>query len=153
MIRARFDSYSNGFSSPFYATCFMWWAPGTKAHATYLHAMAHWERTPPNPVPFLAASCSPPPSLTPPGLTSHRRWLSAWWPVLVRQPCSAPCPYVARPNTCFYIRNPLPFNDPLPVGPQQEKNRSAQRRFRQRQKEKMSYLESRTEVLTVQVRG
>ncbi|EFJ47992.1 hypothetical protein VOLCADRAFT_91555 [Volvox carteri f. nagariensis] len=34
---------------------------------------------------------------------------------------------------------------------QQEKNRSAQRRFRQRQKEKMAYLESRTEVLTVQV--
>ncbi|GIM06892.1 hypothetical protein Vretimale_11149 [Volvox reticuliferus] len=33
----------------------------------------------------------------------------------------------------------------------QEKNRSAQRRFRQRQKEKMSYLESRTEVLSVQV--
>ncbi|GLI60214.1 hypothetical protein VaNZ11_002283 [Volvox africanus] len=34
---------------------------------------------------------------------------------------------------------------------QQEKNRSAQRRFRQRQKEKMAYLESRTEVLNVQV--
>ncbi|GFR42820.1 hypothetical protein Agub_g3776, partial [Astrephomene gubernaculifera] len=33
----------------------------------------------------------------------------------------------------------------------QEKNRSAQRRFRQRQKEKMAYLETRTEALAAQV--